>query len=97
MLDPVQRNYCTTRKELLAVVIFTGHFKHYLLGCDFTVRTDHSSLTWLMGFKNIEGQLARWIEELTMYNMQIVHWAGRKPVNVDGPSRFPHPLTLCNC
>ena len=26
--DSVQRNYCTTRKELLAVVRFTRHFKH---------------------------------------------------------------------
>ena len=26
-----------------------------------------------MEFKNIEGQLARWIEELAVYNMEIVH------------------------
>ena len=32
VLDSVHRNYCTTRKELLAVVRFTRHFKHYLLG-----------------------------------------------------------------
>ena len=55
VLDSAQRNYCTTRKELLAEVRFTRHFKHYL----FTLRTDHNSLLWLMGFKNIEGQLAR--------------------------------------
>ena len=63
VLDSAQRNYCTTRKELLAVVRFTRHFKHYLLGRRFTLRTEHNSLLWLMGFKNIEGQLARWIEE----------------------------------
>ena len=97
VLDAAQRNYCTARKELLAVVRFTRHFKHYLLGRAFTVRTDHSSLTWLMGFKNIEGQLARWIEELSMYNMQIVHRAGKNHVNADGLSRIPDPLTLCNC
>ena len=55
VLDAAQRNYCTTRKELLAVVRFTIHCKHYLLVRAFTVRTDHSSLTWLMGFNNIEG------------------------------------------
>ena len=32
VLDSAQHNYCTTRKELLAVVRFTRHFKHYLLG-----------------------------------------------------------------
>ena len=50
-----------------------------------------------MGFRNIEGQLARWIEELSMYNMQIVHRAGKNHVNADGLSRIPDPLTLCNC
>ena len=97
MLDPAQRNYCTARKDPLTVVRFTRHFKHYLLRYTFTVRTDHSSLTWIMGFKNIEGQLARWIEELSMYNMQIVHRARRKQVNADGLFRIPDTLTLCNC
>ena len=32
VLDSVQRNYRTTRKEQLVVVRFTRHFKHYLLG-----------------------------------------------------------------
>ena len=50
-----QRNYCATRKELLAVVRFTRHFKNYLLGRRYTLRTDHNSLPWLMVFKNIQG------------------------------------------
>ena len=44
VLDSAQRNYYTTRKELLAVVRFTRHFKHYLLGRRFTLRTDHNSI-----------------------------------------------------
>ena len=31
----VQRNYSTTRKELLASVTFVQHFRHYLLGKHF--------------------------------------------------------------
>ena len=31
-LIEAQRRYCTTRKELLAVVTFTRQFRHYLLG-----------------------------------------------------------------
>ena len=58
-LTLAQRNYCTTRKELLAVLRFTREYQHYLLGQRFTVHTDHSSLTWLMHFKNAEGMLAR--------------------------------------
>ena len=49
-----------------------------------------------MGFKNIEGQLARWIEELAVYNMEIVHRPGKDHVNADGLSRIPDPLVQCN-
>ena len=75
-LTPAQRKYCTTHKELLAVVRFTRQFRHYLLGHQFVCRTDHNSLTWLMSFKNIEGQLARWMEELAQFDMVVVHRAG---------------------
>ena len=96
VLDSAQRNNCTTRKELLAVVRFTKHFKHYLLGRRFIMRTDHNNLIWLMGFNNIEGQLARWIEELAVYNMEIVHRPGKDHVNSDGLSRIPDLLMQCN-
>lgn len=96
VLTPTQRKYCTTRKELLAIVCFTRHFRHYLLGRNFIIRTDHNSLTWLLNFKNIEGQLARWIEELSQYNMVIQHRSGKKHSNADGLSRIPDDLVACN-
>ena len=37
-LDKRERNYCVTRRELLAVVHFLKHFKQYLLGREFKVR-----------------------------------------------------------
>ena len=86
-LTPEQINYCTTRKELLAVVRFTRHFRHYLLGRQFLVRTDHSSLRWLLNFKEPDGQLARWLEELSQYDMVVQHRAGKKHENADSLSR----------
>lgn len=35
-LSTAERNYCVTRKEMLALVFFVKHFKHYLLGREFT-------------------------------------------------------------
>jgi len=95
-LTPAQRNYCTTRKELLAVVRFTRLYRHYLLGRRFMLRTDHSSLTWLMRFKQINGQLARWLEELSQYDMVVVHRPGSKHINADSLSRIPD-LPECDC
>jgi hypothetical protein len=42
-----ERDYCVTRKELLAVVFFLEHCEQYLLGRQFLVSTDHSALQWL--------------------------------------------------
>ena len=94
-LIPEQKRYCTTRKELLSIVRFTRQFKHYLLGRIFTVRTDHSSLTWLLRFKDPQGQLARWMEELAQYRMIVKHRAGIKHGNADAVSRLPEDLSPC--
>ena len=37
LLTRPERNYCVTCKELLAVVIFLNHFRHYLLGTPFMI------------------------------------------------------------
>ena len=93
VFSTAQRNYCVTRRELLAIVVFTKHFRHYFWGNKFMVRTDHNSLIWLMKFKNIEGQLARWIEELQNYNVELLYRAGRD--HADGMSRLPDMVELC--
>ena len=36
-----ERNYCTARRELLAVVKAVKHFRPYLYGQKFQMRTDH--------------------------------------------------------
>lgn len=89
-LLPEQKRYCTTRKELLAVVTFTRYYRYYLLGRPFTIRTDHSSLQWLLNFRYPEGQLARWMEELSQYNMKIQHREGKKHLNADALSRIKY-------
>ena len=73
MLTKAERNYCVTRKELLAVVSAVKRFHHYLYGRQFLVRSDHGALKWLLNFKNPEGQLARWLELLGTYDMHIEH------------------------
>ena len=93
-LSPEQKRYCTTRKELLAIIRFTRQYRHYLLGRHFIIRTDHSSLTWLLNFKNPQGQLARWLEELSQYDMKVQHRPGVKHCNADALSRIPEP---CHC
>ena len=88
-LTKQERKYATTKKELLSMVTFTKHFKHYLLGKEFVLRTDHGSLRWLHNFQELEGQLARWLEQLANFQYKIVHRPGRVHSNADALSRLP--------
>ncbi|UYV65170.1 K02A2.6-like, partial [Cordylochernes scorpioides] len=89
VLTKAERNYCATRKELLAIVKAVEHFHKYLYGQNFLIRTDHAALTWLLRMKNPEGQVARWLEKLQQYHFQIKHRPGRKHNNADALSRRP--------
>ena len=85
-LSKPERRYCVTRRELLAVVTFVQHFRPYLLGSRFLLRTDH---TWLWNFKEPEGQIARWLERLQEYDFTVQHRPGKKHSNADALSRLP--------
>lgn len=79
------------------MVAFTRHYRYYLLGSPFILWTDHNSLAWLIGFKNIEGQLARWLEELSQYDVTIQHRSGKKHQNADRLSRMSTNDLSCDC
>ena len=94
-LSKPKRNYCTTRRELLAIVKAIDHFPPYLNGRNFTIRTDHASLQWLLNFKNPEGQIARWLDKLRTYNFCIVFRKDNNHQNSDVLSRRPCFKTNC--
>jgi hypothetical protein len=76
-------------------VRLTRQYRHSLLGRPFVVRTDHSSLRWLIRFQEPQGQLARWLEELSQFNMVLKHRAGRKHGIADALSRPPATEGQC--
>jgi hypothetical protein len=68
-------------------VIKLEHFHKNLYRQEFHLHTDHSALTWLMSFKNFEGQTARQIQRLQEYNFTSEQRQGQKHNNVDALSR----------
>lgn len=88
-LTKAERNYSTTRKELLALVWGSEHFETYLYGRRFLARTDHNALQWLRNFKNPKGQVARWLERLSDFDFEVKHRPGSSHNNADGLSRLP--------
>ena len=88
-LSKSQTTYSATRRELLALVIFTRHFRHYLLGQKFTIVTDHSALQWLHSFKDPDGITARWLEKLAPFDYEVRYRPGKSIGLADGLSRIP--------
>ena len=86
-LTPPEKNYCVTRRELLAVVKGVKHIRPYLYGQHFDLKTDHALLMWLCRRKEPSDQVARWLETLAEFRYTLNHRAGLKHGNADGLSR----------
>ena len=76
-------------KELLAVIHALSSWKHYLLGADFTVQTDHQTLRYFLTQTKLSEKHMRWANFLSMFHFQIVHVDGKKNVVADALSRKP--------
>jgi len=97
-LDRRERNYCVTRKELLAVVYFLRYFKQYLLGrLSFIISTDHAALTWLRRTPDPIGQQARWLEQMEEFSFTIQHRPGSSHGNADAKERHEGEMPSHGC
>lgn len=96
VLSKAERNYSTTKKEMFALKYFLEYYKHYLLGSEIIVRTDHQALKWLSSFKEPEGIVARWLETLSQFNMKVEYRKGLKHNNADALSRRPEVAHTVN-
>ena len=69
-----------------------------VLGCRFTLQTDHKSLVWLNSVKEMEGMMSRWMHLwMQQFHFVIVHRAGRYHGNADGLSRvLTSPCPQCS-
>lgn len=67
-LSQPERNYCVTRRGMLALIWSLKHFRPYLHRRSILIRTDHASLQWLRNFKQPDDQTARWLEILERFD-----------------------------
>ena len=89
-LSKSEKRYCVTRKELLAIYTFVKHFRHYLFGRKFQVRTDHKALLWMLNWRKPNtSQYCLWKAELEMYDMEVSYRPGHHHTNADALSRLP--------
>ncbi|BHF70554.1 hypothetical protein SprV_0301360600 [Sparganum proliferum] len=90
-LTKAQRNYCTFRREVLAIITFIRQLKHLLIGRRFILRTDHKALQWRQSIKDPMDQLALWQEFIRDFDFECQFRPGHKHGNADALSRLPDP------
>ena len=89
VLSDAEKSLQVYEKELLAVIHALSSWKHYLLGADFTVQTDHQTLRYFLTQTKLSEKHMRWANFLSMFHFQIVHVDGKKNVVADALSRKP--------
>lgn len=93
LLSKRERNNCTTYKELLAVIEAVKIHHHYLFGGQFLIRNDHQAMKRLRKFRNLDDQLAGWLELLRAQDFNIDHWSGVEHWN--GITLSKRPCSNC--
>ena len=78
----------TYEKELMAVVLAVEHWRPYLLGRHFIIKTDHFSLKYLLGQKLTTVFQSKWLPKLMGYDYEIHFRQGKENLVADGLSRL---------
>lgn len=87
-LNKAEINYATIEKELLAIVWSIKHFRPYLYGRKFEIRTDHRPLVYLFSLKNPSSRLTKFRLLLEEYDFDITYVQGKENVVADALSRI---------
>ncbi len=83
-----ERNYATHEKEQLAIVTALTDWRHYVLGTQITIETDHCSLKYLQTQPMLSQRQARWQEILSQFEpFEIVYKPGKQNTVADALSR----------
>ena len=86
-----QRPWSPYTKEAYAIVLATRHWKTYLIGSKFVIRSDHNPLTTLRKTKDPRGKFPRWLSELEELTFDVEYKPGKLNVVPDALSRIVNP------
>jgi RNase H-like domain found in reverse transcriptase len=87
-LNKAEHNYSATEKEALAIVWAVTHLRPYAERTHFTVRTDHSSLQWLLNISGNNSRLVLWRLRLSEFTFDMQYKPGRVNQVADAVSRM---------
>ncbi|GBG58959.1 hypothetical protein CBR_g24309 [Chara braunii] len=77
----------TYERELYALYKALVHWRHFLLGRFFYLRTDHQTLKWIKTQPALSDALKRWIEVIDQYDFKLEYLKGEYNKVADALSR----------
>jgi RNase H-like domain found in reverse transcriptase len=87
-LNAAECNYSETEKEAIGIVWAVTHLRPYVERTHFVVRTDHSSLQWLLSISGYNSRLVRWRLRLSEFKFDIQYKPRRVNQVADALSRM---------
>lgn len=84
-----EAKYHSYELEALAIVCALEKFRVYLIGVEFTIKTDCNSLKLLEGKRELNPRIGRWFIRLSEFNYRLEYLKGEKNCVADGLSRNP--------
>lgn len=86
-MTPTEQRYSAQEREMLAVVHALKKWRGYIEGSPIVVRTDHESLKYFHTQKHLGRRLARFADDISHFDVQIVYRPGRTQIAADALSR----------
>lgn len=83
-----ESNKPTIEQELIAIHFAIKHYRPYVYGTQFIVKSDHRPLVYLFGLKDPSSKLTRIRLELEEYDFFVEHIKGKDNVGADALSRM---------
>jgi hypothetical protein len=84
LFNYIERNYNTTKKEVLIMVYALHKFRHYMLGNKFTFFMDHMAID--------SGKLVRWLILFLEYDFKIVYKPSRSHLMANALSKLTNHI-----
>lgn len=85
----IEKNYHSSKLELMAIVWSMIRLHRFLIGIKFHVITDCQALVHIDSFNTNNPQIVRWLNVISEYDFEIHHRPGAKMSHVDALSRAP--------
>lgn len=80
-LTNIEKRYCQTEKEALALVWAIEHFHMYLYGKKFELITDHKPLEVIFGTRSKPcARIERWVLRLQSYDFKVIYKPGKSNI-----------------